>query len=215
MRYDGPRPASPGGTPAGRDLGRVARGKGGPELGFTLGRFDLDRLGEQEVFVALVGQDGVDERVVGFVTWLPYAGGDAAVLDLMRRGERVPPGVMETPRRRLAGRLRCPGAVAGEPGRCPAGRHDRAHRPGAQLLGWLYEHGDAVYAAKGLFAFKDKFEPSWEPMYLAYPRAADVPRIAVAALRAFLPPGAVREFLRSQQPAPSQAAPVRPQGPPS
>jgi lysylphosphatidylglycerol synthetase-like protein (DUF2156 family) len=68
-------------------------------------------------------------------------------------------------------------------------------------MGWLYEHGGSLYAAKGLFRFKDKFAPRWESMYLAYPAAMDLPRIVLAALRAFLPPGVVRELLSRQQPA--------------
>lgn len=194
--------------------------KGGPELGFTLGRFDLDRLDDQEVFVALVDRDTEQERVVGFVTWLPYDGGNAAVLDLMRRDDRVPPGVMETlvvdSLADFAERGRGVASLGGVPLAATTARTDRT----TQLLGWLYEHGGAVYAAKGLFRFKDKFDPRWEPMYLAYPRAADVPRIGLAALRAFLPPGAVRELLAAHrpggggagpaQPTPSQPAPTRP-----
>lgn len=169
--------------------------KGGPELGFTLGRFDLDRLEDQEVYVAVVGLDSEREHVVGFVTWLPYAGGQAAVLDLMRRGQDCPPGVMETlvvdSLADFAARGRSVASLGGVPLAATSDRDDRV----SQLLGWLYEHGENVYAAKGLFRFKDKFDPRWEPMYLAYPGAADVPRIAVAALRAFLPRGAVRQLL--------------------
>lgn len=180
--------------------------KGGPELGFTLGRFDLDRLDDQEVFVAIIGQDSPDEQVVGFVTWLPYAGGSAAVLDLMRRGDRVPPGVMETlvvdSIADFASRGRAVASLGGVPLAATTERTDRT----SQLLGWLYENGDAVYAAKGLFKFKDKFDPRWEPMYLAYPGAADVPRIGLAALRAFLPPGAARELVTAHRARPATQA---------
>lgn len=190
--------------------------KGGPELGFTLGRFDLDRLDDQEVFVAVVGAGGPQERVVGFVTWLPYANGAAAVLDLMRRGEDCPPGVMETlvvdSLADFAARGRAVASLGGVPLAATSERTDRT----SQLMGWLYEHGDAVYAAKGLFRFKDKFDPRWEPMFLAYPGAADAPRIGVAALlRAFLPPGAVRELLAAHRPdrrAFLQRHPRRPPG---
>lgn len=189
--------------------------KGGPELGFTLGRFDLARLGDQEVYAALIGQDTHDEQVVGFVTWLPYENGDAAVLDLMRRGEPCPPGVMEClvvdALADFAARGRRTASLGGVPLAATTERTERTQ----QLMGWLYEHGGSVYAAKGLFRFKDKFAPRWEPMFMAYPSAADLPRIGLATLRAFLPSGAVREFLRRQPPAPSQAAPAPPQGPPS
>lgn len=184
--------------------------KGGPELGFTLGRFDLERLDEQEVYVALVALDTPQERVVGFVTWLPYADGSAAVLDLMRRGEHCPPGVMETlvvdSLADFAARGRTVASLGGVPLAATTERTDRT----SQLMGWLYEHGDAVYAAKGLFRFKDKFDPRWEPMFLAYPSAADVPRIGLAALRAFLPKGAVRELLATPRPGRSTAEAPKP-----
>jgi lysylphosphatidylglycerol synthetase-like protein (DUF2156 family) len=176
--------------------------KGGPELGFTLGRFDLDRLHDQEVYVALTGEETPEERVVGFVTWLTYDGGDAAVLDLMRRGDPCPPGVMEClivdSMADFARRGRRTASLGGVPLAATRERTDRTQ----QLLGWLYEHGGSVYAAKGLFRFKDKFAPRWEPMYLAYPRAADLPRIALAALRAFLPPGALRALRTHPPPMP-------------
>lgn len=210
LRYD------QGSRTAGRDRQLTAisaawlADKGGPELGFTLGRFDLARLDDQEVFVAVVDAGARDERVVGFVTWLPYADGNAAVLDLMRRGQNCPPGVIETlvvdSLAEFAARGRAVASLGGVPLAATSGRTDRT----SQLMGWLYEHGDAVYAAKGLFRFKDKFDPRWEPMFLAYPGAADVPRIGVAALRAFLPAGAVRELLaahRAGHPA-AVAAPV-------
>jgi lysylphosphatidylglycerol synthetase-like protein (DUF2156 family) len=174
--------------------------KGGPELGFALGRFDLDRLDDQEVYAAVTGEGTADERAVGFVTWLPYAGGDAAVLDLMRRGDPCPPGVMEClivdSLADFARRGRGTASLGGVPLAATTDRTDRAQ----QLMGWLYEHGGSLYAAKGLFRFKDKFAPRWESMYLAYPTAMDVPRIVLAALRAFLPPGAVRELLSRQEP---------------
>lgn len=55
--------------------------KGGPELGFTLGRFDPERLDDQEVYVAVHAVDTPEERVVAFVTWLPFNDGQDAVLD--------------------------------------------------------------------------------------------------------------------------------------
>jgi phosphatidylglycerol lysyltransferase len=41
----------------------------------------------------------------------------------------------------------------------------------------LYEHGDALYNFQGLRAYKEKFDPTWEPHYLAYPGGLRLPRI--------------------------------------
>ena len=42
---------------------------------------------------------------------------------------------------------------------------------------FLYEHGEALYNFQGLRAYKEKFNPVWEPRYLAYPGGLRLPRI--------------------------------------
>ena len=46
-----------------------------------------------------------------------------------------------------------------------------------RLGAFLYEHGSAVYSFQGLRAFKEKFNPIWQPHYLAYPGGLGLPRI--------------------------------------
>lgn len=178
--------------------------KGGPELGFTLGRFDPDRLDDQEVYVAMSRVDAPDERVVAFVTWLPFNDGQDVVLDLMRRAQDCPPGVMELliveSMSHFAALGRARASLGGVPlARDPATPRDEAPDPARRVLGWLYEHGGEVYDARGLFRFKDKFAPRWEPMFLAYPSWAALPRITLGMVRAFLPPDAVRDIVRTRR----------------
>ena len=66
-----------------------------------------------------------------------------------------------------------------------------------------------MYDAQGLFRFKDKFDPRWEPMWLAYSRRADLPRVALAAARLFLPPHVVLKVLRARRSATSAARRTR------
>jgi lysyl-tRNA synthetase class 2 len=40
------------------------------------------------------------------------------------------------------------------------------------------------FQIESLYRFNAKFRPEWEPRYICYPAARDVPRIAIAALEA-------------------------------
>ena len=43
---------------------------------------------------------------------------------------------------------------------------------------FLYEHGDLLFHFQGLRAYKEKFNPIWEPHYLVYPGGLKLPGIA-------------------------------------
>ena len=52
-----------------------------------------------------------------------------------------------------------------------AGLPDHSLAPLWSRLGrFLYRHGAILYNFEGLRAFKDKFDPVWEPVYLVYRR---------------------------------------------
>jgi len=53
-----------------------------------------------------------------------------------------------------------------------------------RLGSFLYSHGETFYNFQGLRGYKDKFHPSWEPRYLAYPGGLTLARTLadVAAL---------------------------------
>jgi phosphatidylglycerol lysyltransferase len=50
------------------------------------------------------------------------------------------------------------------------------HRVGALV----FEHGERFYNFQGLRHFKEKFDPVWEPRYLASPGGLALPRILAA-----------------------------------
>ncbi|HEX3732374.1 MAG TPA: phosphatidylglycerol lysyltransferase domain-containing protein, partial [Mycobacteriales bacterium] len=48
----------------------------------------------------------------------------------------------------------------------------------------IYERAGGMFNFVGLRAFKEKWSPRWEPRYLAYASDADLPKVAVAVMRA-------------------------------
>jgi phosphatidylglycerol lysyltransferase len=60
---------------------------------------------------------------------------------------------------------------------------------------FLYEHGESVFNFQGLRAYKEKFNPIWEPHYLAYPGGLRLPRI-LADVSALVAGGYLQIFSR-------------------
>lgn len=150
------------------------RHKAGAEKGFSLGFFDEQYLLRHPV--AVVEHAG---RIVAFGNIWP---GDDRVelsLDLMRYTEDAPKGVMES----LLVHLMVWGQAHGfrrfALGMSPlSGFEDSPVATLWSRLGSLvYTHGERVYAFQGLRAFKEKFHPTWEPRYLAYPGGLRLPRV--------------------------------------
>jgi phosphatidylglycerol lysyltransferase len=50
-----------------------------------------------------------------------------------------------------------------------------------KLGSFVYRHGTAFYNFEGLRQYKSKFDPVWEPRYLAYPGGLSLPRILADA----------------------------------
>ena len=105
----------------------------------------------------------------------------------MRYADDAPSGVMEY----LFVELMLWGAAAGLPLVQP--RHGAARAASSshrlaplwnRLGALLFRHGEQFYNFQGLRAFKDKFDPVWEPRYLASPGGLAVPLVLadVAAL---------------------------------
>ena len=44
-------------------------------------------------------------------------------------------------------------------------------------MGFAYRHGDHFYSFEGLRQYKQKFDPVWQPKYLASPGGLALPRI--------------------------------------
>jgi lysylphosphatidylglycerol synthetase-like protein (DUF2156 family) len=159
--------------------------KGLLRIGFTLGR--IEDVDDPNVEVALVvGADGV---VRAFADWLPAYARGAWVIDLMRRRQDAMPGAMEFLIASSLLTLKDRGYGSASLGVAPLADIDRGDDAPLLLrvLGRIYERADTYYHFKSLFAFKSKFKPTWEPVYLAHRDLAGVPGTTLAILRAYIP----------------------------
>jgi phosphatidylglycerol lysyltransferase len=144
------------------------------EKGFSLGRFDERYLKSFPVALIRVG-----DAVVAFANvWI---GADHAELsvDLMRYTAVAPPGVMEYLLIELMLWGRENGYQRFNLGMSPlSGIENRSLAPLWNRIGaLLFSRGEPFYNFQGLRLYKEKFDPVWEPRYLASPGGLVLPRI--------------------------------------
>ncbi|MFD4670548.1 rhomboid family intramembrane serine protease [Lentzea sp. NPDC058450] len=171
--------------------------KGLPEMGFTLG--GLEELAGDGVRCLLAID--ADRTVHGITSWLPvYSDGEVVgwTLDFMRRRSHGFRGSMEFLIASAAQELQAEGARFLSLSGAPLARLDRGERPRAlqRVLDFTGQVLEPVYGFRSLFAFKAKFQPTYQPMFMAYPDSAALPRIANAVSRAYLPHLNARQGLR-------------------
>jgi lysylphosphatidylglycerol synthetase-like protein (DUF2156 family) len=162
--------------------------KGLPEMGFTLG--GLDELTDDAVRCLIAVHD--DGRVAGLTSWLPaYRDGRLVgwTLDVMRRRHDAGPGTVEFLIGTAALTFQEEGAewvsLSGAPLALPQGAAGGGGL--ARLLELAGRTMEPVYGFRSLLAFKAKFQPRYRPLWLVYPGTGDLPRIARAVSRAYLP----------------------------
>jgi phosphatidylglycerol lysyltransferase len=144
------------------------------EKGFSLGFFDPDYV--RRFPAALVEEGG---RIVAFATVWP--GPDRAELsvDLMRYRPDAPRNVMEALLLNLMVWGKGEGYGRFNLGMAPlSGLEPSPVAPVWTRIGsFLFQRGEALYNFQGLRTYKEKFHPSWEPRYLAYPGGLALARI--------------------------------------
>lgn len=154
------------------------RGKRTGEMGFNLGRFSVEELADKRTIVA------IDDAgtVPAFLTWLPYRGGRALVLDAMRRRGDAPASVMELLIARSVELFKPEGIETLSLATAPLANVDETgeQSPYDKGVKLIFDHFSAVYGYSSLFFFKKKFDPAWEARYLIFPRPDQLPRVTYA-----------------------------------
>ena len=152
----------------------------GVEKGFSLGRFDRDYL--RRFPTAVLRKDGA---IVAFANLWRTPDGHTVSIDLMRYGTGAPRNSMELLFIHLMLWAKEHGFKAFDLGMAPLSGLD-SHRlaPSVARLGsFVYAEGGSLYGFEGLRAFKQKFNPRWDPVYIAAPTGWMLgPALADAAL---------------------------------
>lgn len=170
--------------------------KGLPEMGFTLG--GLDELDDPAVRCLIA----IDEnhRVHGVTSWMPVYQDGAPIgwtLDFMRRRADGFRGAMEFLIASAALSFKDEGARFLSLSGAPMARVDRGEQPVPlqRLLDVAGEALEPVYGFRSLLAFKAKFQPTYQPLYMVYPDPAALPSIGNAIGKAYLPHSTPKQTL--------------------
>jgi phosphatidylglycerol lysyltransferase len=150
------------------------REKSAAEKGFSLGFFSRDYVSRLPVAVV--------ERqceIVAFANLWPGPDKTELSVDLMRYHRDAPNGVMEALFVHLMGWGRENGYHYFSLGMAPLSGFESSSVASLwNRIGiFLYEHGETFYNFQGLRAYKEKFNPLWEPRYLAYQGGLRLARI--------------------------------------
>jgi len=146
----------------------------GGEKSFSLGGFVPRYVAEFPI--ALVRAEG---RIVAFATLWPMASRKALSMDLMRYNDDAPKNIMDFLFVELFEWGRAQGYQAFDFGAAPlAGLEDRPLAPIMSRVGrLLFERGEEIYNFRGVRRYKDKYDPLWQPRYIAAPHRWQIPML--------------------------------------
>lgn len=168
-----------------------------PEMGFTLGGLAELADGQIRLLIAVDGQ----RRVHAITSWLPVRHHGHLVgytLDLMRRRPDAFNGIMEFLIASALKDCQAQGLRFVSLSGAPMARVDRGEpltRP-QRLIDLAARTLEPIYGFRSLLAFKARFHPSYQPLYLAYPDPLALPKVARAIARAYVPRLTLRQIVR-------------------
>lgn len=144
----------------------------GGEKSFSMGGFDPRYVAEFPVAVVRN-----ENKIVAFATLWTTASKTSFSMDLMRYSDEAPKNVMDYLFVELLQWGKEQGYTAFEFGVAPlAGLQDRPLAPIMSRVGrLLYERGEEIYNFQGVRRYKDKYDPVWQPRYIAAPRKWAIP----------------------------------------
>ena len=154
------------------------KSKQGHEKGFSLGFFSEEYICNFKI--AVVERNG---EIEAFANVWTSAGKNEVSPDMMRYMDNAPSDTMEFLFLNLMLWAKTQGYAYFDLGMAPLSGIKRG--PHGPLWGrtaeMLYEHGNAFYNFQGLRHYKEKYNPVWEPRYVAVPHELSLPTVLAAA----------------------------------
>jgi phosphatidylglycerol lysyltransferase len=149
----------------------LAQHSGGDKQ-FSMGGFEPRYVSEFPCAVV-----SVDGEITAFATIWTTADRSSFSMDLMRYADEAPKNVMDFLFVELLQWGRAQGYVGFEFGMAPlAGLQDRPLAPMMSRVGrLLFERGEELYNFRGVRRYKDKYDPIWQPRYIAAPHKWMIP----------------------------------------
>lgn len=139
--------------------------RGRREYRFAMGYFDASYLRDCRVFAVF----DKHQQIMAFVNLQPnYSRSSRASIDMLRISPQAPPNTMDFLLGSLLTQLHKEGWREFDMGLAPLSGLDQPADIGERGLLAIYKMANRWYSFQGLRRFKQKFNPTWEPMYLAY-----------------------------------------------
>lgn len=154
------------------------------ELVFSQGMFSEKELKDQTI-VCVENPEG---KVAGFVNLIPDHVPGEANFDLMRKTSDAPNGTMDFLFVNMFEYLKDEGFKACNMGMVPMSGIDDPDNMKERVLKLAYDHIRHFGHYKSLRAYKEKFDPRWQMMYLAYEAPYDLVTLPSALENVFEPP---------------------------
>jgi lysyl-tRNA synthetase class 2 len=168
-----------------REIDRVSHAwlRGQPERGFSMALDDMHAPEHGDAVFTLAVDP--DDRVAGFIHFVPVPAAGGLSLSAMRRLPDTPNGLMEFllcetfawGREHGVARVSLNFNAFGE-----LLRSDATLPPWQRLIRFGLGKADRFFQVERLLEFNRKFFPDWEPRYAAFERYADVPLGALVSL---------------------------------
>jgi phosphatidylglycerol lysyltransferase len=167
-------------------------GQKGSEKTFSLGKFDQDYLAR---FPTAFVRDA-QGNLIAFANLWTTSDGQEIAIDLMRYGPSAQKGVMDFLFVEIAMWAKAQNYQRFDLAMAPlSGLDDHKGAPFLMRFGAImFEEGEEIYGFRGLRHFKDKFNPTWEPLYLCAP--PDVLMVTALFDVAVLTSGGLRGMLK-------------------